>query len=447
MKEIMNNSDEQSETTRRNQDFFGETSIGSGNSEETEYVDIHEIHVVKAIEKKLNTNHFIVLNYNLIALPDKFGLLGEYRSLNVSFLNDQGSKENLHFYVKYFPQQESTATFAEKIGALKKEIFVYNLLEEFSEKGVSVSVVPNCYVVAPRKYLILDDLSNEGYKVVDKHTFLEYDSVLVVLGTLAKLHASTFIFEDKIGKQLLDLYYNDLEESFFNNKKDFANSKGIESCVKCIIEEIDLFGFPKKLFSGKYFSEVAEKMCYKIYDMVKPSKRFKNVVNHGDMWATNILFKYDKKTEKPICCKLVNFECARYSPPALDVLAFLYLTTSRDFRKKYMYEVVGMYYSYLEKNLKQAGLKIEDVLPFTDFMESCEELKLFAIIQAAFYFPLILIDSNEIDMYFSDLEMNKNVLFDNRIHLVLGRKDKDDFYKRRLIESIADLKDVCELAM
>lgn len=439
----MNISDEREATAKSEQ--VDETI--AQNSEETVYVDIHEIHVVKAIEKKLGTNHFIVLNYNLTPLPEKLGLLGEYRSLHVSFLNDQGSKEDLHFFVKYFPQQESSAAFAEGIGAFKKEIFVYNLFKEFAEKGLSVSVVPDCYVVAPKKYLILDDLSNEGYKVVDKHTFLEYDSVLVVLRALAKWHASTFIFENKVGKRILDLYNNDLEESFFNNKKDFANLKGVESCINCIIEEIDLFGFPKKLSSGKYFAEVAEKMCYKIYDMVKPSKRFKNVVNHGDIWATNVLLKYDKKTGKPICCKLVDFQCVRYSPPAQDVLAFLYLTTSRDFRKKYMYEVVGMYYSYLEKNLKQAGLKIEDVLPFSDFMESCEEQKLFAIVQTAFYFPLILIDSNEIDIYFSDLELNKKILFENRIHLVLGHKDKDAFYKQRLIESIADLKDICEFAM
>lgn len=404
--------------------------------------DIQETHVLRAIEKKLGTNHFCLLTYKLEPIIERIGLLGDYSFLNVAYLNAQGTKEHLTFFVKHFPKIEALAEFAQKIGAFKKEVFVYKLFKEFNKEEVSLinNVIPQCYATSYNEYLILDNLFNEGYKSSDKHTTLDYDTVLIVLQSIAQLHASSIIFENKANKKLQDLYSNDLEESFFSK----ANQQGVEASVKCIIDEIELFDQPKTLKSGRNFVDVAEEVCYKIYDLVKPSEKYKNVLSHGDIWATNILLKHDTKTKKPIACKLVDFQCGRYVPPAQDVLSFLYLTTSKEFRKKYMYEVLGMYYSYLEKNVKHFGFDINQILPFENFMQSCEELKVFAIVLAAIYFPLILINNNEIEEYFSNKELNEKALFDNRIHLVKAHKDKDAFYEHRIQESLDDLKAFCE---
>uniref|UniRef100_A0A6P7FW32 Uncharacterized protein LOC114331702 n=1 Tax=Diabrotica virgifera virgifera TaxID=50390 RepID=A0A6P7FW32_DIAVI len=215
--------------------------------------------------------------------------------------------------------------------------------------------------------------------------------------------------------------------------------------IKCIADEIKLFNVPNKLAPGKVFTKVADTVCRNIYQAVKPSKTVRNSLTHGDIWTNNILIKYDKKSNKPIGCKLVDFQVGKYAPPAQTVLAFLYLNTRRDFRKKYLYELVGMYYSFLEKDLKKSDIKIDSILPFTEFLQSCDEQKLFGVLISAFYFPLVLINADEIETYFSNAELNRKALFENRIHLVLAHKGKDTAYDERLRESIEDLKELCEL--
>ncbi|KAJ8960788.1 hypothetical protein NQ318_020083 [Aromia moschata] len=289
------------------------------------------------------------------------------------------------------------------------------------------AVTPRCYLAREDKFMVLDNVSDEGFTVCDKHKFLDYDRVLVVLQSLAKLHASSIIYEEKRSSELgehyrlTDDHEEEFEESFFNDRPDFVNAKGVEASVKGVVKEIDIFGFPHKLPSGKSFPEMAEKVCYKVYDLVKPSKRFRNVLCHGDLWATNFLLKYNINAQPTSGgCKFVDFQCGRYAPPAQDVLSVLYLTTGRGFRGEV--HVPGD----------------------RDFMESCEEQKLFAIVQAAIYFPLILVGNDLVEAYFSDAELNEKALFEDRSYLVLAHMNKDESYTTRLKESIQDLKEYCD---
>ncbi|KAJ8920861.1 hypothetical protein NQ315_015653 [Exocentrus adspersus] len=408
--------------------------------------------VCTTLHRKLGTANFVVLRYTLEPLIQRIGLLGDHSLLHVSFLDQTGEERTLTFFLKYFPKFAACANFAEGIGAFKKEMFVYDLFDTFKKNGIHLipSVTARCHIARYNKYLILDDLVSEGFNTLDKQKILDYDSVLIVLESLAKLHASSLIFEEKRSVEsgeryrLIDEYEDQLEETFFNDREGFINAKGVEASIKCVVSEIDIFNFPDKLASGKSFSEVARQVCYKIYKLVKPSKRFRNVLCHGDLWATNFLLKYSVLGQPVTGCKFVDFQCGRYVPPAQDVLSLLHLTTDREFRKEHMYQVIGMYYSYLEKHLTVAGLHLHNMIPFSSFMDSCEEQKLFAIIQTAIYFPLILIGNDEVEAYFSDRELNEKALFEDRSYLVLAHKDKDEAYAKRLKESIQDLRDYCE---
>lgn len=417
-----------------------------------EFEEVCKDDVTKTIEKKLSTPNFVILRYSLEPLIQRIGLLGDHSLLHVFLLDTEGKEQGLSLFLKFFPKFAAPAKFAEGIGAFKKEIFVYELFDMFKETGITLisSVTPNCYITQYNKYLILDDLISEGYEVLDKHKTLDYEGVLVVLQSLAKFHASSIIYEEKrsaeLGEdyRLIDQFEDQLEESFFNDREDFINARGIEASIKCVVREIEIFNFTDKLVSGKSFSKIAKELCHEIYRLVKPSKSFRNVLCHGDLWATNFLFKYDEKGQALTGCKFVDFQCGRYVPPAQDVLSFLYLNTSRDFRKENMYKVIGMYYSYLERHLKMAGFNVNNIIPFSNFMDSCEEQKLFAIVQTAIYFPLILISNDEVEAYFSDRELNEKALFEDRSYLVLAHKDKDESYANRLTESIQDLRDYCE---
>lgn len=412
----------------------------------SDHMGVYKQDLDDALTKKLGTKNFLILDYKVEPFANRIGLLGDHAYLTVIFLNTEGEKETTTIFLKFFPKMEAQAKLAEGIGAFKKEMFIYELLDKFKASGIDLAskVVPTCYFAKYNKYLFLEDLCYDGYIIPDKHTFLDYDTICGILQSLAKFHASTILYEEKEGIKLLDHHEDDFEESFFNDKEDFINKRGVDASIKGILKTIEIFGFPHQLRSGKLFRDVAEEVCYKIYDLVKPSKKFRNVLCHGDLWATNFLLKYDEQTKKLLSCKFVDFQCGRYVPPAQDVLSVLYLTTSREFRQEHLYELLGMYYSCLERHLKMASIDSGTILPFERFLESCEEQKVFAIIQTAIFFPLVLIEVGSIEEYFSNIDLNEKALFEDRSYLVLAHKDKDEMYCNRIKESIQDLMDYCE---
>nr|CAH7714227.1 unnamed protein product [Callosobruchus chinensis] len=414
----------------------------TGPKSHAEQISDEDINMI--LQRYTGGTEFIVLKKTMKPVKTP-GMLGSHESLELTFLDSKGVESTRSFFVKFLPTIGWQAEFARGLGAFTKEVFVYELLDRYQEEGVGMvtNVVPKFYLGKANEYLVLENLSIEGYKTLDKHPVLDYDTVLTVLNALANFHASTIVYEEKQAESILKTYGAELKETFFGDGDAFANKRGIEASIAGVLREIDIFKFPTKLNSGKSFKEVARHICYEICNLVKPSKQYRNVLTHGDIWSSNILMKSDEN-KRNIKCKFVDFQYSRYTPPSQDVLAFIYFTTSRSFRAKHLYEVLGVYYSYLEKYLKVSGVDPKKVLPFSEFMDSCEKQKAFAIVATAIYFQIIMLEDGVFDEYCNS--ENKDELFlQDRGLIVEDYVEKDEKYKSRLRDSIQDLKDYCEL--
>lgn len=412
--------------------------------------------VTVIIKNKLQNSNFELMKYSFENLEQKVGLLGDHCLLRatVKILEERGSEDKVvtqefSFFAKLFPAYRGPAEFVEGLRAFEKEIFMYDLFDKFKNYNINLVefCTASCYLSQYNRYLILDNLFLEGFQALDKYKTLDYQTLITVIKGLAKLHASSIIYEEKKTKELSKQYRlnqeyeREFEETFYSKKEGFINTKGITASIKCVIELIDLFDHRERLISGQNFKLIANELCYKIYDLVKPSKIYRNVVSHGDLWSTNILLKYNDRTQATDC-KFVDFQCGRYVPPTHDLMSVIHLTTSRRLRKRHMYEFTGIYYATLEKMVKLAGYTLKDLIPFADFMKSCEEQKLFAIIQAATYMPLILVKDDTLVEHFT--RADETALFEDRTSLIASSIAKDDIYKNRLEEAIQDLRDYCE---
>lgn len=408
------------------------------------------------IKNKIQSSDFELIKYSFEPVEQKIGLLGEhsiFRAIIKKLEENQSEncivKEEFSFFAKLFPKYRGPAEFVEGLRAFEKEIFMYDLFDKFKNYNINLIefCAANCYLSQYNRFLIFDNLFLQGFQGLDKYKTLDYNSIITVIKGLAKLHASSIIYEEKRSKELSkqyrlsDEFSKDFEETFYSKKEGFINTKGITASIRCVIEEIDLFDYREKLISGQNFKLIANQLCHKIFDLVKPSRIYRNVASHGDLWSTNILLKYNEDG-KAVDCKFVDFQCGRYVPPTHDLMSVIHLTTSRRLRKRHMYEFTGIYYATLEKLVKLAGYTLKDIIPFVDFMQSCEEQKLFAIIQAATYLPLILIKDEALVEHFT--RADETALFEDRTSLIASNIAKDDCYKNRLEESIQDLRDFCE---
>lgn len=60
-----------------------------------------------------------------------------------------------------------------------------------------------------------------------------------------------------------------------------------------------------------------------------------SVINHGDCWIPNFLLTYEADGRTPIQTKLIDFQLARHSSPALDISFFIYSGTSQELRAQH----------------------------------------------------------------------------------------------------------------
>ncbi|XP_044268163.1 uncharacterized protein LOC123013600 [Tribolium madens] len=408
---------------------------------------LSEDEVSQIILRRLKSDKFIIVSFTLDMMGEWIGLCGDHAILNVNIKPGdelKTSETRFTFFVKLYPRVPSIVEFIEGTGAFKKEIFMYKLFALMEDEAIRTleDCIPRCYLTS-EKYIVMENLMKTGYRSLNKHEFFDWDSVKVALEALARLHASSLIYEEKKSCRLIDIYGREFEESYYNDREDFPLKREIGAAITGVLNSIKLFNFPEKLISGKDFRTVLSQVCPRVYDLVKPSKKFRNVVCHGDIWATNVVIKHDEDN-KPVKGRLVDFQCARYAPPAQDIMSLIHLTTSREFRKRFMYNLIGIYYTDLEKHVTLGGYDMKKIIPFEEFLASCEEQKLFGMIQAATYFPLILLESQTVKEFFGDEEKNKEALFEDRSILIREYMDKDENYKNRIRDSILDLKDYCD---
>lgn len=77
-----------------------------------------------------------------------------------------------------------------------------------------------------------------------------------------------------------------------------------------------------------------------------------NVILHGDLWANNIMFKYDDNGEVEDTV-LVDFQICYYGPPALDVTYCMYTSSHNDVSELDWDMLVQYYYDELRTTLKK----------------------------------------------------------------------------------------------
>lgn len=138
------------------------------------------------------------------------------------------------------------------------------------------------------EYVLLNDLSLQGFRNSDRPTPLHFDKCVAVLKTLAKFHAISFAMKDQQPEKLAKLT-SKLSEIMFTKpiNKSFENflKKNVEYSMTTLDPEMDKVIIKKLLeFRENYASFMAE-CCAEQEDAI---------VLHGDCWISNMMFRPNK---------------------------------------------------------------------------------------------------------------------------------------------------------
>ncbi|XP_044743337.1 uncharacterized protein LOC123305630 [Chrysoperla carnea] len=320
-----------------------------------------------------------------VDLPSsRTGYMGAHKFLNIHVQCDS-KPINLKYFLKFVPEEQGQLNFLEFASGFKREVLIYKeIFETMKKLGVGIySIVPVCHVVS-HNFLLLDFL--DEYRNRSKYEMFDFQHLNVMLRSLAKLHASSVIWEEKLSKQegkpfLLGEKYNEiLREVVYSNR---AITDGMVDSILIVNDHL------LKMIDSNVLKEKLMKIFDKVLDYLTASSKYRNVLNHSDLWSSNMMFKYNTNNE-PIHCKLIDYQFCRYLPQSHDVLMSLYLTTSTETCEKYKLELLRNYHSYFKEELEEHDIDCDNIITFEEFLDSCEEMKPFSMIQKATFYHFIM---------------------------------------------------------
>lgn len=103
----------------------------------------------------------------------------------------------------------------------------------------------------------------------------------------------------------------------------------------------------------------------------KPMGDFQSLI-HGDAWQNNAMYRFEKKIATEIA--LIDFQHARVTSPAIDVIYAIYTGTEPESRSKNPSNLLQIYYKQLSHELNIFGYNVDKIYPYNKLKEDFQDL-------------------------------------------------------------------------
>ena len=110
------------------------------------------------------------------------------------------------------------------------------------------------------------------------------------------------------------------------------------------------------VFAEKIAKWDKTKLMTQFMDVAEPMRCGFQILNHGDPWLNNIMFKSDAD-KKSIDVKLIDFQMSFWASPAADLLYFLITSVADDVKVEHFDNFIEFYHSELSSGLKKLEYK------------------------------------------------------------------------------------------
>ncbi|KAL0276416.1 UNVERIFIED_CONTAM: hypothetical protein PYX00_003998 [Menopon gallinae] len=386
------------------------------------------------------------------------GFLGSHAKITATVTTKTGVKE-LHYFVKKMPTAvPEHLEYAAKTRAFYKEIELYKtLLQDLkdAQKSKMTKWCPEYYYSRGEELVVTEDLSAEGYYMLPERTLMDEDHIKASLKAVAAMHAGSFVFEEMFnrgevgtrsptfktgraeGRVTLGEIYSHLTfETEASDQPGHPGNTFYEVGIRGQLNIVDLLpglSQPRRENIKAKLPDILRKMM----QLVKVSTRYRNVFLHGDLWANNLLFRKEENGE--VTALLVDFQLARYAPPAHDIMLFLHLVQTDAFRRKHQRALLDFYYDRLSEELSRNGLSAEEILPKKVFLQSCDDYYDLGLFSSILYFHLILLPPEITAKWFSSPDLYMKNMLTDRSEMIVETFTKDENFKTRMTEAMNDL--------
>ncbi|XP_049878738.1 uncharacterized protein LOC126375689 [Pectinophora gossypiella] len=213
-----------------------------------------------------------------------------------------------------------------------------------------------CLLEEPNEVILLEDLKESNYVILDKSKSLENEAIKLILKNFARLHSLSFAL----------MHIDPQTYTEFKGKviDIWQAGPNIEQMTTFLVElETELLGI---LDDEKY----RRPFRGLISNMFALSKKYQehekySVIIQGDPWTNNIMFQL--QDDKPVECCMIDYQISRFGNPANDLHYMIFNCTDYETRKKHYLDWIDYYHTELDHCLDNFGLKVNFIYPKDKF--------------------------------------------------------------------------------
>ncbi|KAL1140741.1 hypothetical protein AAG570_000671 [Ranatra chinensis] len=296
--------------------------------------------------------------------------------------------------MKRVPATELRAKYLGEWGLFKKEMKMYNsvlpMMEDLLKSvGYSGEVMwGRCLYTRPNDLLILEDMKDLGYKMANRREGLDLNHARLVMKSLGRYHALSATLKERGS---LDI--EDLRETLFSVHKDDMKQY-LDQLMKVFADVIDTtWGDEWKVYVPKIKTLVGK--CLESMNQLYSDKCDFQVLNHGDCWVNNMMFKYDENANAPSSIRFIDFQMSYYNSYAFDLTYFLTSSVRPEIRDEDYGPLLQEYHTSLTWHLKRFGYAGDNVPSLDDVKEEFKRKSLYALILAAMMLSIVFADPED----------------------------------------------------
>ncbi|KAM7361436.1 uncharacterized protein ACRADG_011917 [Cochliomyia hominivorax] len=361
---------------------------------------VDKFDIKPAFGKGENYGGFLTKAYVLYNLKNGEEQKENHFIIKTSFEENEFAKEKMAAYDIFNREMTLYEEVLPKLGDLLKEINDTDLL------------FPNVFHVDyKRQALIFEDLTVEGYVMADRIARLDMDHIKLVLRKLAKMHATSAVFNER-SSESLEKY----DRGFFNKYTDTYKTFFVNAFLYCArylqkLNDENSRKYAQKIFTlAPHYMELGRRTF-------APTPGHVNVLVHGDVWTNNVMFKYCPQTGRPIDVLIIDFQYTFWGSPTLDLHYFFNTSMKEPLRRYHLDELFQMYHGIFTDVLKKLNYKSNPIPSLKLFRLHAEQKRFFALHSGVVIQPFML-NSDNTDADYDSLmgEDERSMNFKRRVY-------------------------------
>ncbi|KAI8122125.1 hypothetical protein CVS40_7024 [Lucilia cuprina] len=236
------------------------------------------------------------------------------------------------------------------------------------------------------EFYILENLNSLGYYCADRCKGLDYEHAEIVIKKIAKFHAASMIYAKKFPDIVQSLLNSGFEKGACDEVSQVITYGGFEYVSDMIKNWPTYENLSQKVRS------IIPKYNGLAYEVVNSKNSIFNVINHGDLWVNNFLYKYSEDKGRPTDVLFIDFQNCFWGSCGVDINWFLNSSLELKVLSEKRLQLIECYYEALTATLKKENYPQLEIPSKEDVLMEIKRCEFIGFYIALCEFPMFALE-------------------------------------------------------